>query len=365
MKIENLKKAQVGYVNTPLEKMSALSEALGKGNLYIKRDDMTGLALGGNKARKLDYIVQFALDNGYTALMTFGGVQTNHGRLTVAAAVRFGLKPILVLKGAKPDYMSGNLLLDRLMGADIYFVDTTAADKLPEEQQAAAKKKFLDECTEKIVAQYEAKGEKVLNIPIGGQTVIGSAGYIQAIPEIMRQMKEQNIQAKHLVVGYGSTGTFAGLWAGAKYYHAPFEVIGIPIEPDYRPVNETVDFINELSRTFELGFTCKEEDLHLEMGGEGSDFYGGVGYNEPDHTTQSYIEMLAKTEAIFADPCYTGKVLHGFVDLLERGVIPAGDGAILMHTGGAPGLWTKEHLDSMQETYWSDETTDHVCVMKL
>lgn len=364
MKIEDLKKAQVGYVNTPLEKLPALSASLGKGDLYIKRDDMTGLALGGNKARKLDYIVQFALDNGYTALMTFGGVQTNHGRLTVAAAVRFGLKPILVLKGARPDYLSGNLLLDRLMGADIYFVDTTAADKLPEEQQAEAKKKFLDACTAKIVAQYEAKGEKVLNIPIGGQTVIGSAGYIQAIPEIICQMKEQKIQAKHLVVGYGSTGTFAGLWAGAKYYHAPFDVIGIPIEPDYRPVSETVDFINELSCYFELGFTCRAEDLHLEMG-EGADFYGGVGYNEPDSITQSYIALLAKTEAIFVDPCYTGKVLHGFVDLLQNGVIPAGDGAILMHTGGAPGLWTKEHLDDMQASFWSGEQNDHVCVMKM
>lgn len=99
MKIENLKKANVGYTNTPLEFMENLSKKLGKGNLYIKRDDMSGLALGGNKTRKLEYLVQFAIDNGYTALMTFGGVQTNHGRLTVAAAVKYGLKPILVLKG--------------------------------------------------------------------------------------------------------------------------------------------------------------------------------------------------------------------------------------------------------------------------
>lgn len=116
MKIEEMKKAMVGYVNTPLELMPALTKELGRGRLYIKRDDMTGIALGGNKARKLDYIVQYALDNGYTALMTFGGVQTNHGRLTAAAAIRYGLKPILVLKGKKPDYMSGNLLLDRMMG---------------------------------------------------------------------------------------------------------------------------------------------------------------------------------------------------------------------------------------------------------
>lgn len=364
MKIENLKRAAVGYINTPLEYLPALTQEVGHGKLYVKRDDMTGLALGGNKTRKLDYIVQYALDNGYTALMTFGGVQTNHGRLTVAAAIRFGLKPILILKGKKPDQLSGNLLLDRMMGADIYFVDMSAADALPEEQREAAKKKYLNECTAKIVADYTAKGDKVLNIPVGGQTAIGSAGYIQAIPEIMRQMKEQDIQAKYLVAGYGSTGTFAGLWAGAKYYHAPFEVIGIPIEPDYRPLSETVDFINGLSATFELGFTCQAEDIHLEYG-VGDNFYGGTGYNQPDAVTQGYIELLAKTEALFVDPCYTGKVLHGFVDLVRTGVIPDGESAIMLHTGGAPGLWTKEHLDAIQKAYWADEKKDHVQVMTL
>ncbi len=364
MKLESLKRVPVGYLDTPLESLPALTRELGHGKLYIKRDDMTGLALGGNKARKLDYIVSYALENSYTALMTFGGVQTNHGRLTVAAAIRYGLKPILVLKGAKPDELSGNLLLDRLMGSDIYFVDTAAADALPEDQRAEAKQRYLDECTAKIVADYAARGEKVLSIPVGGQTVIGSAGYVQAIPEIMRQMEEQHIEARHLVVGYGSTGTFAGLWAGAKYYHAPFEVIGIPIEPDYRPVQETVDFINELSRTFEMGFTCKASDLHLECG-EGDNFYGGVGYNEPDAVTQSYLEQLARTEAIFVDPCYTGKVFHGFVDLVRKGKIATDSGAIFLHTGGAPGLWSKEHLDSMQAAYWSDEARDSVHVMKL
>ena len=374
MKIESLESVHAGYVNTPLEPMPRLAAALGlAGGLYIKRDDMTGLALGGNKARKLNYIVNYALENGYTALMTFGGVQTNHGRLTVAAAIRYGLKPILVLKGRKPNYLSGNLLLDRLMGADIYFVDTSSADALPAAEQAAAKQRYVDECAARIIAEYETRGDKVLSVPVGGQTVIGSAGYIQAVPEIMAQMKAQNIRAKHLVVGYGSTGTFAGLWAGAKYYHAPFEVIGIPIEPDCRPVEETVDFINELSEYFEMGFTCRKEDLHLEFGfdsaggavGQTPVGYGGVGYNEPDAVTESYIELPARTEAIFVDPCYTGKVLHGYVDLLKRGVIRAEDGAIFMHTGGAPGLWTKEHLDHMQEGYWSDEKKDHVHIFSL
>lgn len=361
MKIEDLKRAHAGYTDTPLEYMPALTKELGGGRLYIKRDDLTGLALGGNKARKLDYIVQYALDNGYTALMTFGGVQTNHGRLTAAAAIRHGLKPILVLKGAKPEYMSGNLLLDRLMGCDIYFVDTAAAEALPEAEREAAKRRYVDECAARIIADYEARGDKVLSIPVGGQTVQGSAGYIQAIPELMAQMEAQDIHPKYLVVGYGSTGTFAGLWAGAKYYHAPFEVVGIPIEPDCRPVQETADFINRLSEAFELGFVCKAEDLRLEFGPADAP-YGGVGYNEPDPITQEHIALLARTEAIFLDPCYTGKVFYGFTDLIRRGVL-TGD-AVFLHTGGAPGLWSKEHLDAMQVPFWSGGERDRVHVMR-
>ena len=338
---------------------------MGKGNLYIKRDDLTGLAMGGNKTRKLDYIVKYALDNGYTALMTFGGTQTNHGRLTAAAAIRFGLKPIMVLKGKKPEKMSGNVLLDRLMGVDLYYCDMSAADKLPADQQKAAKDRFLKETADRIIAEYAKKGEKVLSVPIGGSTVLGACGYVQAIPEIMQQMKDQHIEAKHLVAGYGSTGTFAGLYAGARYYHAPFEVIGIPIEPEYNSIDECVDLINEVSKQFEMGFTVTRDDLHLEMG-EGENFYGGVGYNAPDHITQRYIKMLAETEAIFTDPCYTGKVLHGFIDLIEKGKIAQDGGAIMLHTGGLPGLWTEEHLDSMNEIFWSDPEKDsvHELIMK-
>lgn len=362
MNIETLKRAHVGYGNTPLEYMPRLTRELGGGRLYIKRDDLTGLALGGNKARKLDYIVQYALEGGYTALMTFGGVQTNHGRLTAAAAIRYGLKPILVLKGPRPDYLSGNLLLDRLMGCDLHFVDTSAADALPETEREAARQQFLEDCAGKIISDYEARSEKVLSIPVGGQTVYGSAGYIQAIPELMAQCEAQDIHPKYLVVGYGSTGTFAGLWAGAAYYHAPFEVVGIPIEPDYRSREETAAFINDLSERFELGFTCRAEDLRLETGPAEAP-YGGVGYNQPDPITQEYIALLARTEAVFLDPCYTGKVFYGFTDLVRRGVLD-GD-AVFLHTGGAPGLWSREHLDAMQAFLWSGGAEDHVHVMKM
>lgn len=176
MRVEFMRRAEVGYVNTPLEYMNNLTAKMGKGKLYIKRDDLSGLALGGNKTRKLDYLVRHALDNGYTALLTYGGVQTNHGRLTVAAAVKYGLKPILILDGEKPEAMSGNLVLDSLMGADIYFVPGDA--------------QRVRDCADEVIKKYEAQGDKVLDIPMGGSSMLGATGYIAMIPELMRQMQE-------------------------------------------------------------------------------------------------------------------------------------------------------------------------------
>lgn len=353
MDIKTLEKLPIGYVDTPLEYLENLTKKIGKSKIYVKRDDMTGLALGGNKARKLNYLVKDAVDKGYTALLTFGGVQTNHGRMTVGAAVKYGLKPILLLGGKKPDYCSGNLILDTMMGTDVYFYDTSVFNDLPAAEKAEKTAEFLKKCTDEIIQKYEKQGDKVYSIPVGGQGVIGSAGYIEAVPEIMKQMKEQNINAKYLVAGYGSTGTFAGLVAGALHYKAPFKVIGIPVSPTYRPVENTVDFVNELSKTYDLGFTATAEDICIENGPADAP-YSGEAYNKPDSTTREYIELLASTEAIFADPCYTGKVFRGTVEMIKSGKIEPDAGVIFLHTGGSPAIWAKEHLDDMQDQFYNN-----------
>lgn len=354
MKVNEIKKVEVGYLNTPLEYMPNLTKEIGKGKLYIKRDDMTGLAFGGNKARKLDYLVQDAIEDGCNALMTFGGVQTNHGRMTVAAAVKYGMKPILVLTGPKPDYCSGNLILDRMMGADIHFIDTSAYADLPEPEKSEKTAAFLAQETEKLVAEYEKQGIHPYNVPVGGSSLVGAAGYINAIPEIMQQMKDQGIKAKYLVCGYGSMGTFGGLWAGAKYYNAPFEVIGVPVSPTFRGPEQIAGFIGKLSDEYELDITCSPEEIHLATGSKESPYYG-VGYNIPDPVTQEYMALLARTEGIFTDPCYSGKIFHGFVDLVKSGVIPEGENAIFLHSGGTPAIWSKEHLDAAQEMFYDGE----------
>ncbi len=354
MKFQDIQKVEVGYLNTPLEYMPNLTKEIGKGKLYVKRDDLTGLAFGGNKARKLDYLVKDAIDGGYNALMTFGGVQTNHGRMTVAAAVKYGMKPILVLTGAKPDYCSGNLILDRMMGADVHFIDTTALAGLPEPEKSEKTSAFLAQETAKIVAEYEAQGIRPYNVPVGGSSLVGAAGYINAIPEIMQQMKDQGIEAKYLVCGYGSMGTFGGLWAGAKYFNAPFEVVGIPVSATFRGRDQISEFIGKLSAEYELGITCTPEEIRLETGTAESPYYG-VGYNIPDPVTQEYMALLARTEGLFTDPCYSGKIFRGFVDLVKTGKIPEGENAIFLHSGGTPAIWSKEHLDAAQELFYGGE----------
>lgn len=351
MKLTELERIHVGYLDTPLEYMPNLTKELGKGKLYVKRDDMTGLAFGGNKARKLDYLVKDALDHGYNALMTFGGVQTNHGRMTVAAAVRYNMKPILVLTGPKPDYCSGNLILDRMMGADVHFIDTTAYADLPEPEKSEKTAAFLAQETEKIVAEYEKQGIHPYNVPVGGSSLVGAAGYINAIPEIMKQMKEQGIEAKYLVCGYGSMGTFGGLLAGAKYFKAPFEVIGIPVSPAYRSPEQVAEFIDKLSAEYELGIHVTPEEVRIETGTPEEPYYG-IAYNVPDPVTQQYMALLARTEGLFTDPCYTGKIFHGFVDLVRSGKIPrvktpSSCTRAVHRQSGARSIWMRLRRSSM------------------
>jgi D-cysteine desulfhydrase family pyridoxal phosphate-dependent enzyme len=332
MKIEELKKVSLGHYPTPLEIMENLTETMGKGNLYIKRDDVTGPAFGGNKTRKLEYLFREALDMGCTAVLTVGGSQTNHGRTTVGAAVKLGLKPILVLSGDEPTYLSGNLTLDAMMGADIYFAPTGQEDRVIEE----------------VVKKYEERGDKVYQIPLGGSNYLGAVGYIMSVKEILDQMKERGLTIDHLVCTVGSMGTYAGLLIGAKYFDAPFDVIGVPVMPGDKD-EEVLAYANEVCRRFDLGITVEEEDVKVVYGPE--DFpYAGLAYNEPDPITREAVMMMAKTEAIMLDPTYTGKAFRGFLELIDQeDWIKPDESALFLHTGGAMALWTKEHLDDMQD----------------
>lgn len=330
MKFENLEKTNLAVLPTPLQYMPNLSEKLGVGKLYVKRDDLTTVGLSGNKIRKLEYLIHDAKKNGYTTLLTYGGEQTNHGRLTAATAVKSNMKSILVLGGKEPNYYSGNLVLDKLMGADVYFTEGDRAVLAKE-----------------IIQQYEAAGEKVYEIPVGASNELGALGYFDMIKELKEQFQTEGIMPKYLVVGVGSLGTFAGLWLGAKYYGVDFEIIPISIDPEPSYTEAVAkEYINRTSQYLGLDIRCKEDDFQwvYQIGEEN---ISGLGYNVPDRQTQEAIRLLASTEAIFTDPCYSGKVFHGFVEICKHN-LKKEESAVFLHTGGVPAIWTKEHLDAMQ-----------------
>lgn len=344
--MKKFERVEVGYVNTPLEYLPNITAHFNKAKIYVKRDDMTGLALGGNKTRKLDYIVKYALDNGYTTLLTYGAAQTNHGRLTIAAASKFGLKSILVCDGIKPEKAQGNLILDKMMGARLVFIDNNGYDE-------DSFKSYKSECVKGIINDYHRNNEKVLEIPIGGSSALGSYGYMQCIKEIVDQLKEKDITINHLVCGYGSMGTFAGLWLGAKYYQADFDIIGIPVFPTPFALEDCVKLINQLANDVGIEITCTIDDLNI-VGGLTNNKYAGPAYAKSNKEIREAMYLMAQQEAIITDPCYTGKVVYGMFDMIKNDIIKADENVLFLHTGGSPALFASPHVEDMQDEIWQN-----------
>lgn len=349
MSIENLQKINTGILNTPIHKLENLSKKYDV-NIFIKRDDMTGFALGGNKLRKLDYLLKDALDNNCTVLLTYGGAQTNHGRLTAAVAARFGLKCGIIMDGPAPKKASGNLILDKMMGADLFFMDDTSFKKEPKELYKAKYKELVDKTTDEVVKMYEAVGEKVYLIPVGGSSPVGAAGYVMAVKEIKDQLAEMNVKMDYVFTGFGSTGTYGGLYLGTKYFNAGFIPIGIFVShKNDNEIQEKVDYIKETNEFLELGVDVSLDDMWIEKG------YVGISYNVPDPETRKYVYLMAREEAIILDPCYTGKTFRAMIEMIEAGKIPKGSNVMLLHTGGAPGLFSEGHSEAMQEELWGEQ----------
>ena len=326
---------ELAKLPTPLERMTRLEQELDRANLYIKRDDLTDVGLSGNKIRKLEFILAQAVKEGCDTVLTYGGPQTNHGRLTAAAARRLGLDCILILDGEKPEHMSGNLLLDMLMGADLRFVGDGSSRELARE----------------VIAEYTDQNAKVYEIPMGGSDAEGALGYFYMAAELVDQLAPLDNPPRHVVVGAGSMGTAVGLILGAKYFDAPFDIIPIAITPTpFLSAADAAEYGKSVSEKYDLGITLTPEDIDVRTG-RGEISYTGPGYNVPDPQTRRAIRLLAGTEAIFTDPCYTGKVFNAFVDLALN-VYPEEEGMVFVHTGGVPGLFTAEHLAAFEEDLW-------------
>lgn len=308
---------------TPLEAMPRLSQAIGC-NLHIKRDDCTGLGAGGNKTRKLEYLLAAAREEGADTLVTIGGLQSNHARQTAAAAAKCGFACELVLEDVagtpKQDYYNnGNMLLGRLLGANIHHVDEG------EDGGGVA---------EQLLVRLAEAGRKPYLIPVGGSNEIGSLGYVRCADEILAQIAAQNLQVDQIVHASGSAGTQAGLLAGFIAAGVDIPVLGIAVSRDTEAQQALVQALLEKTLQY-LGI-----DPALATGRVVADGgYYGEGYGITTPATLEALKMCARLEGVLLDPVYTGKAMAGLIDKCRSGVFTTRQNILFLHTGGSPGLF--------------------------
>ena len=309
---------------TPIEKLTNLSSELDGPTIYVKRDDLLGLMGGGNKTRKLEFLVADALSQGADTLITCGAVQSNHCRLTLAAAVKEGLKCRLVLEerveGSYNPEASGNNFLFRLLGVEKIKVVPGGSDMMKEMQVVAE-----DVASEK---------RKAYIIPGGGSTPIGATGYVACAEEILAQSFEKELNIDHIVCASGSAGTHAGLLTGFYGNNSNIPVIGVNVS---RTKNEQEELVYDLVQS-----TAAHVGIKSSIPRETVvcfDEYVGPGYSLPTPQMVEAVKMLAMNEGILLDPVYTGKAMSGLIDLIRKGYFNKDENVLFVHTGGSPAIY--------------------------
>lgn len=328
MKLARFPRVRLTQAPTPLEPMTGLTRLLGGPNLWIKRDDCTGLAGGGNKTRKLEYLIGEALALKSDVVITQGATQSNHARQTAAAAAKFGLACEIILEDrtgyTHDDYRkSGNVLLDRLLGANLRHVPAGTD---------------MDAAMAALADELKAQGRTPYVIPGGGSNPVGALGYVTCALELAEQANVLGLDIDLLVHATGSTGTQAGLLAGLEGARTGIPVLGIGVRAP-KPVQE--DKVYALAtRTAELlgvpGAVSREKVV-------ANCDYVGEGYGLPTPGMMEALELVARTEGILLDPVYSGKAMAGLIDLVRNGRYARGQNIVFLHTGGAVGLFGYVH----------------------
>lgn len=315
-------RVRLAQLPTPLEPMDRFSEWLGGPRVLVKRDDLTGLALGGNKARKLEFLCGEAQAQGCDVLVTGGGAQSNHARMTAAAANRLGFDCHLAVGGKEPGLYSGNLLLDRVLGATLHF---TGADSYYEVEAAI----------EAVAARLATDGRRPFAMPIGGASVTGAAAFAWAADELLTQVDEGGHgSVEWIVVAGGSGGTHAGLLAGLG---GRARVLGVDVGT--RPDLDDVIPRLAVEAAARAGRSAPNDELVLDH----SRF--GDGYGAVTDGALEAIERVAGLEGIVLDPVYTGKAMAGLVAASREGRFGAGDNVVFWHTGGAIALFARRYAE--------------------
>lgn len=307
----------LGFFPTPLHELARLSAHLGGPRLWVKRDDLTGFALGGNKVRKLELFLGEARRQGADVLLTAGGHQSNHARITAAAAARVGLDCVLVLSGGPPAAYVGNLALDRLFGAQLRFVATG-----PERMPALLA----------LAAELEAAGRRPLVIPIGGSTPLGALGYVEGAREVATQFGSLGVTPTAIVHGSSSGGTQAGLLVGSCAAGLTTRVIGVSADESRADLTRMVA---EIAAPLAAGLGVPPPPFAAI---EVLDAYVGEGYGIPTPASEEARRLFARLEGIPLDPTYGAKAAAGLVDLIRRGTFGGSDAVCFWHTG-VGGLW--------------------------
>ncbi|NHK32121.1 MAG: D-cysteine desulfhydrase family protein [Asgard group archaeon] len=306
---------------TPIIPMKRLSKHLGKNKIFIKRDDLTGLAFGGNKNRKLEYLLADAINKGANVIITEGAVTSNHCLQTAASSCHLGLECVLVLSDSYiGDSLNGNFLLDHILDVDIRRVKTSE-DRKPMMNQVADKLK--------------EQGKKPYIIPTGGSNVIGILGYVNSIKEIAKQSEQMKIKFDYFVHATGSAGTQAGCIAGKKLFYPDIEIIGINIGDGKEEIIEAIQqIIDEFEQKNSFNLNIEKSDIIIMDG------YFGEGYGIPSKELIKTMKLVAKLEGIFLDPVYNGKAMIGLINLIKKNHFKENSNILFLHSGGGPAIFS-------------------------
>ena len=323
MKLDSIPRISLSYLPTPLDDAPRLAKKLGLRRLLVKRDDCTTLAMGGNKVRKLEYLMADALSKGADVVLTDGGPQSNHARLTAAAANKCGIeRSILFLGGPKFDRFDGNILLDIVLGAEIRFMEDATIKQMERAMADEARK-------------LKSEGSHPYVIPIGGSTPLGALGYVQGIRELADQLGED--KSPQIFVSVGSAGTIAGCALGVRMFLPDAKLIGVSVARKSKPLQESAaEVANGAAKLIEVNEHFAPSDITI------NDRYYGKCYGVPSEAGNEAVLMTAQTEAIILDPIYTGKGMSGLIGMAHAGEIDRDRTTIFIHTGGSPGLMACE-----------------------
>lgn len=321
MKLPDFPRIPLAHLPTPLEVAPRLGAAIGLPGLRVKRDDATGLAMGGNKARKLEYLLAEAVAQSADVVFTTGGVQSNHARMTAAAACKLGMRSELFICDPEPEVAQGNLLLDRLYGATLHFIPGLTLSQMYERMDQRA-------------AELRARGHRPYIIPVGGSTPLGSLGYVRAVQELAEQCRAQDMRVDAMTVATGSTGTLSGVLLGAQLFMPETRVYGISVSPwAAAGKRKTAQIAGEAAALLGVQWSPTPDEIQLW------DDWLGPAYGVPTPEALEVIQIAAQTEGYLLDPVYTGKALAGTRGLAERGELKPDETVVFWHTGGAPALF--------------------------